>query len=111
MSAHNNTPGDGPHPSGRQVDPLVSKTPAGAAGESPDLIPWDSTGKIDDEVERRSRPLAPGSPKGGGESATAEGAGPGRYGGAGAEQPGEGGAASEELMRRTPSREGFSEVH
>jgi len=40
-------------------------------------IPWDPTGKIDDETERRTL----GAPKGGGQSRQAEDAGPGRYGG------------------------------
>jgi hypothetical protein len=34
---------------------------AGSASSEPDLIPWDPTGKIDDEVERRTRqPAATG---------------------------------------------------
>src|SRR5437867_13447380 len=55
-------------------------------------IPWDPRGKLDDLVERRTAPAGVtstagdqatlGSPKGGGESADAEDAGPGRYGGA-----------------------------
>jgi len=48
----------------------------GDAGLIPE-IPWDPTGKIDDEVERRTL----GSPKGGGQNPQAGGAGPGRYGG------------------------------
>ncbi|HUS16846.1 MAG TPA: hypothetical protein VM536_17760 [Chloroflexia bacterium] len=72
------------------VGPSSSNIPG-----SDDMIPWDPTGKIDDEVERRWHAGAPGepspnagvrgnlgSPKGGGETAPIGDVGPGRYGGA-----------------------------
>jgi hypothetical protein len=72
-------------PVGRTMASPRTSAGAGSADESGLIpeIPWDPTGKIDDEVERRTL----GSPKGGGQNPQSGNTGPGRYGGTNSDTP------------------------